>query len=190
MRFPQIEGDDGMDVKAMDLDLDLGPGDWTGLDRTWGNWDVGLWDLQEQREMRWVFPGDSSFLVSKVGRPVGGTCAGIRALITQTRCAGCCWVQSDEKRGKERNQAATDKTSFLQDSTQESAAQDRPAPVVRSRSQIYLCTWTCRILRYCSLAGLGTTRAQRQGFFGSCRARRNVGKIQTDRTSDGVGRDT
>lgn len=53
--------------------------------------------------------------------------------------AGCSL--SDEKRGKERNQAAKDKTSFLQDSTQERAAQDRPAPVVRSRSQIYLCTW-------------------------------------------------
>lgn len=40
---------------------------------------------------------------------------------------------------KEKEPAATDKTSFLQDSTQERAAQDRPAPVVRFPN--LPCTW-------------------------------------------------
>lgn len=45
---------------GLETGLDLGRlGRWTGL---------GTWDLQEQKEMRWVFPGDSSFPVSKVGR--------------------------------------------------------------------------------------------------------------------------
>lgn len=136
------------------LGLETGPGGTGTLDL----------DLQDQRKMRWVFLATPRFLFPRL---VG--CRGTWDIVPFTRYTNCnlnvLGAGRLKKKGKEP--AATAKTSFLQDSTQE-----RGARLTSTRGAFpnlpvpgYLSNITVLVLVL--LAELGTTRAQRQAFLGT-----------------------
>lgn len=78
--------------------------------------------------------------------------------------AAVCLMKREGRNQRPRPRPPSSRT---QDSTQERGARLNQHPLARSRSQICLYLGTCRLLLRYLLAELGTTRAQRQPFWGS-----------------------
>ena len=170
MRFQQIEGDDGMSrrwtwTRALDL------GDWT--------WDVGLglagtercggsfWRLLVSCFQGWL--------------AVGGGCLGYAHTLrrcTEYYCPGQV-QQSGEREGTSGH--GQDLLPPGLDTGARRKTEQRCWYIPNLR--VPGASRTIRYCWQCTRHHPSTT----SGFFGDCRARRNVGKIRTDRTSDGVG---